>query len=365
VTAALCAAVATSALLALSQQVAVASVDVDSYASGSFTTRKPEPAFLRRSNDDPGHISYVVGALKVHPPQSLPVYLLGDSLMRECVTTEAEMASILQTASGVEASLYVLASSSQNFGESMAIIDNLPPGPGLVVISIGHAQFAYPLSTLSAQIQGDRLLMPSTTLWRFVLQTVGKAPRNSIAPGVSAYLAAWRRVNARTLAAGRRPWHPYVLHRQSDLLSTANKRWRIGRWLAGRGRVGGAFDTWDDVSGLLLERIVRRAQARGLTVVLMESPENRSMIRSAWDRTTRSYQATCRQVASEYGITYTDPNLTAGLVNSDFRDLLHLAASGRAKWMGALAPLLAPTVQTMAAPVSPTPTPSASSVMAP
>ncbi|HMK93097.1 MAG TPA: hypothetical protein VK576_08865 [Thermoleophilia bacterium] len=352
-------------LLALSQGVAEASVDVDLYTSGRFTTKKPEPAFLRRSNDDPGHISYAIGALKIHPPQRLPVYLVGDSLMRECVTTEDGMAATLKTASGVETSLYVLASSSQNFGESMAIVDNLPPGPGLIVLSVGHAQFAYPLSTLSAQIQGDRLLMPSTTLWRFVLKTAGKAPRNSIAPGIAAYLAAWRRVNAQVLAAGGRPWHPYLLHRQSNVLSNANKRWRIGRWLDGRGRPGGMFDTWNDFSGSLLERLVRRAQTRGLTVVLMESSENRGMIGSAWDRTTDSYQTTCRRVAGDCGIAYIDPNLTAGLENLDFRDLLHLAPAGRPKWMNALAPLLAPTVQSIAATASTAPAPSSARSAAP
>ena len=354
-TAALCAAVTTIVLLALSQQVAVASVDVGLYTSGSFTTKKAEPAFLRRSNDDPGHVSYVVGALKIHPPQHLPVYLVGDSLMRECVTTQDDMASLLQSASGVATSVYLLASSSQNLGESMAIVDNLPPGPGLVVISIGHAQFAYPATTVSAQIQGNRLLMPSTTLWRFVLQTFGKAPRNSIAPGVSAYLAAWRRINAKALASGRKPWHPYLLHRQFDVLSDADKRDRIRLWLVGRGRPGGAFDTWNDVSGELLERIVRRAQARGLTVMLMESSENTSVIGSAWDRTTRSYQAIYHQVAGDCGVTCIDPNLTAGLVDHDFRDLLHLASSGRLKWTGALATLLAPSVQALAATASPSP----------
>ena len=352
--AALCAAAAAIALLVVSQPPAVASVAVDLYTSGRFTMKKPEPAFLRTRGDDPGHLSYVVGALKIHPPQRLPVYLVGDSLVRECMTTPAAMASRLESASGVATSLYELGSSNQNFGESLAIVDNLPSGPGLVVVSVDHARFAFPPSTVSAQIRGDRLLMPSTTLWRFVLQTRGSAPRNSIGPGVRAYLADWRKLNAKALAAGKRPWHTYQMHRQGGVLSNAAKRERIERWLDNRGRPGAEFDTWKAFNGRLLERLVRRAQARGLMVVLMESSQDSAIIGSAWDRTTASYRAICDQVGTDCGTAFIDPNLTAGLVNADFHDLLHMVTSGQLKWMDALATLLTPTVQQLAGGASPT-----------
>ena len=352
-----CAAVAlcaTAAVVAGRPPVAHASINVTPYVTGSFTAHKREPAFLRDSGDDHGHISYRIAALKLHRPQRLPVYVIGDSLVRECLTTPGDLASRIQADSGVTTSVYDFGSSNQPFGESLAIVDNLPKPPGVVVISVSQNRFVWSSSLARNQVRGIRLLMPSTTLWRFILQTFGKAPRNSIAPGVTAYLADWRLRNAALLKAGKKPWHPYEMHRLGGMFSDDEKRELVAKWLTGRGRPGGAFDTWYDFNGRLLDRAVRRARARGFTVVLMEGSQNLDIVGATWDRYKAVYRPLCQQIAAADGAGYIDPNLTAGLVDADFRDAIHLVVSGRLKWMDALAGLLTPSVQALAPSPSPT-----------
>ena len=340
---AMCAVAATLVALAVAP-TARATVSVDSYVSGRFTTHKSEPAFLRGPGDDDGHVSYEIGTLKIHPPTAFPIYLVGDSLIRESITSTGDVATRIQTATGVTANVYLFGEGNQNFAESLAVVDNLPPGPGVVVISVSQNRFCSTPSAARDQIQGVRLLAPSTTLWRFILQTFGTAPRNSIKRGIETYLADWRHRNARILAAGRRPWHPYQQHRQGPPVSLERKQALVEAWLNDRGRPDGPFDDWHRFNTFVLERVVTRAQARGFTVVLMDGSQDGEIIGDAWDRCARVYRSACRQIAEDEQVAYVDPNLTAGLVDSDFHDVTHLIEPGRTKWMDALTTLLAPTV---------------------
>ncbi|HMK93096.1 MAG TPA: hypothetical protein VK576_08860 [Thermoleophilia bacterium] len=352
---ALCAVVALLAGPLVWARPAAAAINVDDYTSGRFTTHTSEPAFLRYPTDDAGHVSYRVGALKIHPPTLLPVYLLGDSLVRECITTQGDMAARLATASGVTTSVYDLGSGNQSFAETLAIIDNLPPGPGVVAISVSQNRFARTDAQIRPQVQASPLLLQSTTLWRFILKVFGSAPRNSILPGIKAYLADYRLRNAATLAKGRTPHNVYVQHRQNGVLPPDRKQHFVASWLATKGAPGGAFDQWDDVNGLLLERAVTRAQQRGMTVVLMEGTCDRAFVGSAWDRYQWAYRTICQKVVADTGATYIDPYPIAGLVSDDFHDVIHLLEPGRYKWMDALATQLAPTVAGVAGTTPPSP----------
>jgi hypothetical protein len=312
--------------------------------SGSFTTKTPEPAFLRMPRDDSGHVSYKVGTLKIRHPQALPVYLLGGSNVRECIETPASLQKALQAAAGVPTTVVDLGSSDQTPGETMAVIDNLPAGRGVVAIAVNHSRFAYAPAVIEHQIQGFTLLMKSTALWRFTLNAEGLAPRNSISSGVAAYLADWRKRNAATLAAGKKPWHVYQPHRYTSALSLAAKRALVTKWLTGKGKAGGAFSRYHAFDAKVLQATVKLAVSRGFSVVLMQAPANLAVMSHKFEPYTKVYVPACESIAAAGGGIYIDVNAAARFVDSDFHDLTHLLTSGRTKWTAALATALAPVV---------------------
>lgn len=331
----------------------MASTDVTAaYRTGSFTRKWREPAFLRRTGDDAGHISYVIGALKITPPTRPWVALIGGSNVRECLQTPADLSIKLEALTGVSTRVLLLGSSNQNLGETMAVVDNLPPGPGVVVIAVSHVRFAYPPAVVAPQIQGKTLLMSSPALWDFILKNQGTAPANTIAPGIKAYWADWRRKNATLLAAGKQPWHVYVQHRYyaGHLWSLGKKHSRVRLWLDNRGAPGGDFDQFNGFNAAMLAAIGTLATDRGYHLVLMEASYDSNIIGTAFNPYKAVYMPVCEQVAADHGGIYVDPNLSAGLVSADFRDLTHLVGAGRPKWTKALAKALAPVVTSLPTP---------------
>lgn len=282
------------------------------------------------------------------------MYLLGGSNVRECIETPAALQRPLKAATGVSTTVIDLGSSDQHFGETMAVIDNLPKGPGVVVISVNQSRFAYSPTVVDQQIQGFTMLMQSTALWRFSLDRQGHAPKDSIAAGVRAYYADWRKRNAAALAAGRRPWHVYQNHRYTAALSAARKQAQVTRWLTGKGAAGGDFSRYHAYDAALLGATIKLARAKGLSVVLMEAPASGAVIGRSFDKYRAVYRPACADLAAADGARYVDPNRAAGLTDADFHDITHLLAPGRAKWTRALAAALAPTVASAASP-SPSP----------
>lgn len=329
--------------------------------SGAFTTGIAEPAFLRYQRDDAGHVSYEVGTLKVKPPTRLPVYLIGGSNVREMIQTPADLQTALLSTSGVNTKVVDFGSTNQNFGETMAVVNNLPKGRGVVVISVNHTRFAYTPANATAEIQGTTLLMRSPALWQFITDTRGTAPADTIAPGVTFYRSDWRRRNAVALAAGQKPWNVYLPHRYfaGHLWSNAKKRSRVTLWLDGRGAAGAQFDRYHGFNGKLLQAIATLAVSRGYSVVLMEASSDLPIIGTAFDRYKAVYVPVCQTIAAGVNGLYVDLNTSTGLVNSDFHDLTHLVEPGRVKWTTGLAKALAPVAQAAASP-SPTTSPTVS-----
>ena len=324
------------------------------YRTGAFTKQRREPAFLRGKADDAGHVSYRIGALKVSPPSRPWVALIGGSNVRECLQLPTDLSDELEGLTGVKTRTLLLASTNQNLGETMAVVDNLPKGPGVVVVAVNHTRFAYSPANVARQIQGKTLLMPSPALYEFILEDRGAAPANTIAPGIKAYWTGWRRKNAATLRAGETPWHVYLRHRYSvDHIWTADKkRSRVGLWLGNRGAPGAEFDQFNRFNGEVLAAIATLADARGYRMVFMEASCDLKIIGTAFDPYKAVYVPVCEQIAADHGGYYVDLNPTAGFVSADFRDLTHLVGDGRTKWTTALAGALAPAVTTL-----PTPSP--------
>lgn len=316
------------------------------FTSGRFTV-VPEARFLRAPRDDWGHVSWQIGSLKRHPPKKTAVYLLGGSNVRECIQTEASLQQAIAERSGIDTEVHDLASTNQHFGESMAIVENAPLTPGLMVIGVNQTRFSYDPASIRLQLQGRELLLRSPALRQFTMsQGSGGRFQLTILPGIANYVSGWVQKHEKTLAKGRLTVTPYLKNRytETQVWSAKRKRSRVDLWLGNRGAPGGDFDKYFEYDAALLEAMVKLATERGFVPVLMEVPQNEEIIRGDFDQYKQVYQPFCEQLAQKYGGYYIDVGEDTGLVNADFRDLTHLVEPGRAKWTSALAAALAPIV---------------------
>jgi len=317
------------------------------FTSGRFTA-VPEARFLRTPRDDWGHVSWQVGFLKRHPPKKTAVYLLGGSNVRECIESAGGLEQAIKEEAGVSTSVHDLGSTEQHFGESMAVIDNLPGTPAVALIGVNQTRFQYSPEAVAKQLEGRELVLRSPALRGALLDTADRGRwQISILPGIMNHISGWLDKNKRALAHGRLPYNRYQEHRyhQGQIWSEELKRSKVELWTSTMGRPGGDFDSNVAFNEALLEETVKLARERGFTPVLLEVPENREIVGDSFARYKAVYQPFCSDLAARYGGAYLNFNEDIGLVNDDFRDLTHLVESGRAKWEPALAQALAPILQ--------------------
>jgi hypothetical protein len=340
-------------LVGLGVAVAALAGIQDLVTTGRFTS-VPEARFLRMPRDDAGAISWRVAQLKRATPHGVSVYLLGGSNVRECIPNERSLAAALAGASGGRVNVHDFGGDAQDLGQSMAIIDNLPVGPAIVVISVNQTRLIYTPNDIAKQADGRGLLLDSPALRRFVAAHGGPRqwPLVPVAPGALAYAASYVQQNEIPLEHGHLPWHRYVGHRYShrNVLPDGRKRALVARFLATKGSPGGAFDRNEPYNAALLEATVRLARQRGFLVVLMEPPENKEIVGASFDRFKGVYRPLLSRLAATGGVTHAAFGARLGLVNHDFRDITHLIESGRAKWQRGLTALLAPLLKATSAP---------------
>jgi len=315
------------------------------FVSGGFTRTTSEARFLRGPCDDTGHITYRIGALKQDPPKGNVVWMVGGSTMRECIETPGSLQRAIAARSGGPSKVIVLGSCEQHFSQTLAIIDNLPPGKGVVVIGVHHTPFSAGKASVRRQLKGLDLPLLSAALHNVALSWNPKAPPATIIPGILDYVRIYDQKRGAPAFTGA-PL-TYNIHRYDQGVEWTHheKFARVGLWVHGRGRAGGPFFHNFAMNARILEECVKLARARGFQVLLVESSQNDDIIGHAWDRYRSMYRALCARLAAKYGAHFVNPNTSAGLVDGDFHDLLHLVPSGRAKWTPVLAAALAPLVK--------------------
>lgn len=319
--------------------------------SGEYTI-VPESAVLRIPKDDFMHVSYQVAYLKRHPPKVPAVYLVGGSSTRECIESGPRLARAIERSDGgAPVAAYDLGSQNQNLGQSMAIIENLPPGPGqaIVVIGISGNRFTPTPRENELQTQGRDLLLDAPALRAFAARDPAKGPSRAlmpgILPGIMNYLMGYLKEHRQALLDGRLPHTTYIFHKytKAHIWSLRGKKAKVDFWIK---KNGADFARNVDYNGRLLDLMVKTARQRGFTVVLLELPENTRAVGTAFDPFKRVYMPLVKRIAAKNGATYLQPQATGAvqLVNVDFRDITHLVEPGRTKWQTWLAARLAPLV---------------------
>jgi hypothetical protein len=323
------------------------------FTSGSFAVF-PEGLLLRKARDDFLHNTYTVGRLKLHPPDRLPVYVIGGSAARESLISDHSFADQIHRATGVPVRVYVLSNYDQSLGETLAIVDNLPRGRGIVVIAVNNNRFHFSPARMARQTRGVPLLLDSPTLRAFVAQhpppSMRPARLPGVLPGIMDYLVGWFDLHASALAKGR-PFVPtYDPHwiTERKVWSRAQKERGVERWRANRGK---AFFENYRYNATLLDRLVARAKERGFMPVLLEETENTAIVGHQFDDYKRIYKPIVRSIADKYGVPYLDLQSRLSLPDSAFWDFIHPVEPARVIWQRVLAKALRPVVRE-AGPVS-------------
>ncbi len=242
-----------------------------------------------RRVSDWDHVRQVTGWLRYRKPPRRVVYLLGGSAPRESVVSEHRWSAQLSHKSGRSVAAYVLSSSCQTFVEDKLIIDSLPKGRGVALISLGVTRF-------------NMVHQPATL------------PRCAI-----------RR---------NRPGSWYQHHYDSRTsLPTARKRRIVRGWVQ---------DHYDDFQARYparlaeLDALIHACEARGIRPVLLDMPLNLAVVGHDFDEAIATYQEGCLALAQEHGLTYLQFVSRIGLKETEFYDLWHLLPAGRGKWQARL-----------------------------
>lgn len=321
----------------------------DRVVSGRIVDTVSQGRFLATPRDDGGRISYQIAFIKRHPPSGPTVYLLGGSAVRECIPTCDRLTTAIERRCGVRARVRVMGACEQRLAGTLAIIDDLPPGDGdVVVIGVHHLSFVCGPAEARAQLTGITLsqplspqLTPSQALHDWVAARQSDDPPETIRAGLLLHLARYR--DKRGVPAFRGASIAYRQHQygQGSVLPAGAKRLSMRRWLRNRGGPDGPFYRDFDYSAALLAECVRLARAKGYEVLLMDCPQDAGVVRHAFDKYKAEYRPVCTQLVDTQGAHYANLNRTAHLVSGDFFDLYHLVPSGRVKWMPKLADTLA------------------------
>jgi hypothetical protein len=321
------------------------------FTSGAFAVVR-ESVLLRQNRDDFFHDSYLVGRLKLHHPAHLPIYVIGGSAARESLVSEPAFAAVVRQATGVPVDAYVLCNYNQDFGESLAIVDNLPAGGGVVVIAVNNNRFHFSPAGVAGQLSGSPLLLSSPTLRAFVAANpahgAARARLPGILPGVMGYLVQVADAKFRELVKTGHVGVAYKPHwvTARKMWTTARKRAGVKDWITSRGK---AFFTNYAYNARLLDVLVARAQERGFKVVLIEETENTAIVGHSFDRFKRVYKPIVRRIAAEHDVPYLDLQAKLRLPNADFWDYIHPVEPARIVWQRVLADALKPVVRQAAA----------------
>ena len=299
------------------------------FASGAFTAL-PERMVLRFDHDDYTHVIYELASLKRNPPKGLAIYLLGGSSARECIDSAGALAEQVSRETGLHVRAYNLASMNQSFAESMAIVDNLPRGPALVLVAVSANRFGVPARKDRQELAGENLVLESPSLRRFLVAESGQGlVPPTLLPGIMNYALSYYEKHARRLANGKPLFVPYT-HGYTRGFDLSVKRAFVRVWL--KGYRGESFTANFAYNSRLLDSLLSAGQRRGFHMVLFETPENREIVQHAYDAVKAIYQPRCAALAAAHGTRYLNFVDDAGLHNADFRDLTHLLKGSRAKF---------------------------------
>jgi hypothetical protein len=341
---------AVAALLALA-----ALLPLPRSATGVDITRIPEGRLLRITHDDYVHVVYRIAQLRAQPPRTRTVYLFGGSGTMDSIVDEASLGAGLSAAARQRLEVVSLAAHQQSMAMTLALIDNLPPGPAVLAIGLAPTRLTTDPKKDAELLSSRPLLVRSPRLEALAERLYGE--RRSVAgsiPGFFDYVGSYleardgehnRPVPGQLITyeehyypAGAEGYLP--LAKRRNVLYVLEKDVELYRRF-------GAYNL------RMLEEVIMLARERGYTVVLYDQPLNASAAGPDWAGVVPAYRTACREIARRYGVVYVHIERRAKLRDDDFADLFHLLPPGRAKWQPEMARQIGAVLRSQAATVTP------------
>jgi len=299
-------------------------------ASGRFTVL-PERLMLRIPNDDYVHVSYRVAELRAKPPTGRVVYLFGGSGTMEMMRSEAALASDVVAAGGPRVTVVSLAAHQQTIGQTLALIDNLPRGHGLLAIGLSPNRLLATPAADARQVAGSPMALTSPSL---AAALAGKASLKERLPGLLSgicdYAVSW--ANQRVFTRSPDLSLISYAHHYHSTNATANSAARRSGSVVELDRERPRFDANVAYNLAMLAAAVHLGREKGYDVTFFQQPLAPEASGPAWQAYLAGYRHDLAGIMSSASVPDIDVQAQARLRPNDFYDLFHLVNSGRDKW---------------------------------
>ena len=322
---------------------------------GGGLTLVQEGRLLRITHDDYVHVSVRVQELKKEPPQTRTVYLFGGSGTMECIVSEASLGAAISQEAGEPVRVVSLAAHQQSMAMTLALADNLPPGPATLAIGLAPIRVTGSPGRDAQMLSGHTLLVRSPRLAQVAPRYFGRTvPATGQIPGIFDYVGTYLKERAATGKLWGTPivyethYYPWGAKGHTQLGKRRNVLYVLQKDVI-------LYRKHADYNFAMLEEILKLADERGFDVVLYDQPLNASAAGPDWSGVVPAYQKRARELAAGYGVPYV--RIKVDLTDHDFADLFHLLAPARLKWQPEMArrlasALTAPDVAVAAAPLA-------------
>jgi len=297
--------------------------------TGLFTII-PEGYLLTRSSDQFTHLNYKLHSLRKSKSHRKSVYFLGGSALREALDEK-----VLNEKMGKTYDIHNLGSMQQSFGLSIAMLDQLPKGPGLVVIGTNIKRFTFSPTRFFEHLESNYYMIRSPSLVNFARENkIQFEPDFFFFPGVMNYFKFYVWNNKETLLKWKWPHYtfdPFLYHSKSPMKEKIQKE----KSKKIKATYQAQFARFYDLNRKALTFLVELARKKGYEVALMDLPINPS-IESIFNDITKIYRERIRTLSDSLSVPYLDFVWEMNFENEEFYDPFHLLEPGREKFQKAL-----------------------------
>jgi hypothetical protein len=315
---------------------------------GGGLTVVDEGRLLRITHDDYVHVSVRVEQLKQDPPTTHTIYLFGGSGTMECFISEESLGAAVTRDAGQPIRVVSLAAHQESMAMTLALADNLPPGPATLAIGLAPIRVTGKPERDAELLSGHTLLVRSPRLAAVAPRYFGQTPAPTGAiPGLFDYIGSY----VRERAAGKTPWGGRLRYETHYYPPGAKGHTQLGKRrnvLYVLEKDVKLYRKYADYNFAMLEEVLDLARDRGYSVVLYDQPLNASAAGPDWAGVVPAYRKRATQLAARYDVPYLHIERRVELNDLDFADLFHLFAHGRAKWQPEMARQLAGALNTQA-----------------
>jgi hypothetical protein len=305
-------------------------------------TAVPEGRLLRIANDDYAHVTYQLALLRQSPPETRTAYYFGGSGAMDCIVDETSLGAAIRAAGGGPLPVVSLAAHAQSLGQTLALVDNLPDAPAVLLVGLAPMRFTTSPEEDARLLSGKPMPIRSERLNGFMGERYGMRP-SLIAPlpGIFDFISNYARARTR----GEHGWRTtltYQRHYYDDAARTASVKRSEAADAMDRDSL--LFAEHGDHNVAVLEELLRLAGERRHRVVLFDQPLNIEAGEAEWGGVVPAYQGEVRRLAARYGAPYVEMSAWR-LPDAAFGDLYHLLPEARAQWEATFATRLAPLVE--------------------